>query len=78
MLIYLNEPLKYLCRSLLSSEHHFNKPEIVEDTSGLCGLTFDTTDMSFLAMNVKFRCFNNETLDADDNAIKTVNLCIKS
>ena len=50
----------------------------MEDTSGLCGLTFDTTDMSFLAMNLKFRFFNDETLDADDIAIKTVNLCFKS
>ena len=34
--------------------------------------------MSFLAINLLFTCFNNEALEADNNAIKTVNLCVKS
>ena len=34
--------------------------------------------MSFLAINLIFRYCNDEALDADENAIKTVNLRIKS
>ena len=34
--------------------------------------------MLFLAINLIFRCCNDEALDADDNAIKTINLCVKS
>ena len=34
--------------------------------------------MSFLAINLIFRCCNDEALNAYDNAIKVVNLCVKS
>ena len=33
--------------------------------------------MSFLAINLIFGCCNNEALEADNNAIKTVNLYVK-
>ena len=35
-------------------------------------------DMSFAAINLIFRCCIDKALDADENAIKTVNLYVKS
>ena len=35
-------------------------------------------DMSFLTINLIFRCCNDKALDADDNVVKTVNLFVKS
>ena len=34
--------------------------------------------MLLLAINLMFWCCNDEALESDDNAIKTVNLCVKS
>ena len=34
--------------------------------------------MSFFAINLIFRYCNDEALEADDNTIKAVNLCVKS
>ena len=34
--------------------------------------------MLFLAINLMFRCCNDEALESHGNAIKTVNLCVKS
>ena len=34
--------------------------------------------MSFLTINLIFRCYIDEVLDADDNAIKTANFGVKS
>ena len=34
--------------------------------------------MYFFAINLIFRFCNDEALEADDNTIKTVNLCVKS
>ena len=132
MLIYLNEPwaLKVPMSIPAFLRKFFNQTEIVEDTTGLCGLTkhskiwepssphlqpsvreihssnvltaqrlgscvyawYETVGgaspllqllcslwMShFFAINLIFRCWIDEALEADDNGIKTVNLHVMS